>query len=250
MNVLELFYGGGGGYLAHELLGHRTIAAVELHRYCGEVLEQRIRDQHVRDLLFWRDIRTFDALHCPWFPLLRGLVDIVSGGFPCQGFSSAGKGAGLSDARSELWFDMVHVVRSLRPHWYGWRTAHGSRGKDSGEFVQIFSRWGIVAYGRYWALDTSALRTTVTGSGSLPTPTTQGNEFAPSMTKWKRHRQLQQETFPTWGINQSEHLGGHPNPDWRDWLMGWPIGWSACKPLAMDRFQQWARAHSAFSTGS
>ena len=38
--------------------------------------------------------------------------------------------------------------------------------------------------------------------------------------------------------------GGQLNPDWVEWLMGWPIGWTACEPLEMDRFQQWPRWHS------
>lgn len=38
-------------------------------------------------------------------------------------------------------------------------------------------------------------------------------------------------------------LGGQLNPEWVEWLMGWPIGWTAFKPLAMDRFQQWLEQH-------
>ncbi len=41
----------------------------------------------------------------------------------------------------------------------------------------------------------------------------------------------------------SEQIGGLLNPDWVEWLMGWPIGFSALEPLAMDRFQQWQRSH-------
>jgi len=37
--------------------------------------------------------------------------------------------------------------------------------------------------------------------------------------------------------------GGKLNPDWVEWLMGWPIGWTASAPLAMDRFRQWLRSH-------
>ena len=40
--------------------------------------------------------------------------------------------------------------------------------------------------------------------------------------------------------------GGQLNPDWVEWLMGWPIGWTACEPLEMDKFQQWPRWHSGF----
>jgi hypothetical protein len=37
--------------------------------------------------------------------------------------------------------------------------------------------------------------------------------------------------------------GGQLNPDWVEWLMGWPIGWTDLKPLAMDKFRQWLDSH-------
>ena len=39
-------------------------------------------------------------------------------------------------------------------------------------------------------------------------------------------------------------VNGHLNPEWVEWLMGWPIGWTACEPLATDRFHEWQRQHS------
>jgi hypothetical protein len=36
------------------------------------------------------------------------------------------------------------------------------------------------------------------------------------------------------------------NPDWVEWLMGWPIGWTALQPLAMDRFLEWQQQHGGF----
>lgn len=41
--------------------------------------------------------------------------------------------------------------------------------------------------------------------------------------------------------------GGHLNPEWAEWLMGWPIGWTDLRPLAMDRSQSWLRAHLIYS---
>ena len=42
------------------------------------------------------------------------------------------------------------------------------------------------------------------------------------------------------------HNGGKLNPNWVEWLMGWPIGWTDLKPLEMDKFQQWQQQHSEF----
>lgn len=57
----------------------------------------------------WDDITTFDGR--PW----QGRVDVVSGGFPCQDISSAGRGAGLDGARSGLWFEMLRVIGEVQP---------------------------------------------------------------------------------------------------------------------------------------
>jgi hypothetical protein len=38
-------------------------------------------------------------------------------------------------------------------------------------------------------------------------------------------------------------IGGPLNPEWCEWFMGWPIGWTALQPLATDRFQSWLAAH-------
>jgi hypothetical protein len=42
-----------------------------------------------------------------------------------------------------------------------------------------------------------------------------------------------------------DQVGGLLNPNWTEWLMGWPIGWTACEPLGMDRFRQWCDLHGA-----
>lgn len=95
--------------LASRLLGWRTVCAVEVDQYCRRVLRQRQLDQCLDPFPIWDDIRTFDGR--PW----RGVVDVVSGGFPCQDISSAGKGAGLAGSRSGLWFEMLRVIGEVRP---------------------------------------------------------------------------------------------------------------------------------------
>ncbi|MNP65584.1 hypothetical protein D3C76_1611870 [compost metagenome] len=43
--------------------------------------------------------------------------------------------------------------------------------------------------------------------------------------------------------------GGQLNPEWVEWLMGWPIGWTDLRPLAMDRFHLWQQQHSSCFLG-
>lgn len=109
MNELHLFAGAGGGILGSELLGIRTVCAVELEPYPASVLLARQNDGLLPPFPVWDDVCTFDGR--PW----RGLVDVVSGGFPCQDISAAGKGAGIDGARSGLWREMHRIINEVRP---------------------------------------------------------------------------------------------------------------------------------------
>jgi DNA (cytosine-5)-methyltransferase 1 len=109
LNELALFAGAGGGILGGKLLGWRTVCAVEINEYCQRILMQRQDDGILEPFPIWPDIRTFDGK--PW----AGCVDIVTGGFPCQDISAAGKGAGIDGERSGLWVEMARIIREVRP---------------------------------------------------------------------------------------------------------------------------------------
>jgi DNA (cytosine-5)-methyltransferase 1 len=106
---MALFAGAGGGILGGHLLGWKTICAVEWEPYPACVLVARQNDKILPPFPIWDDVQTFDGR--PW----RGLVDVVSGGFPCQDISSAGGGAGIDGARSGMWREMARIVGEVRP---------------------------------------------------------------------------------------------------------------------------------------
>jgi len=111
MNELALFAGAGGGILGGHLLGWRTVCAVEWEPYPASVLVARQNDGLLPPFPIWDDIQTFDGR--PW----RGVVDVVSGGFPCQDISIAGRGAGLDGESSSMWYHMARVVSEVRPRF-------------------------------------------------------------------------------------------------------------------------------------
>ena len=111
MNELALFAGAGGGILGGKLLGWRTVCAVEWEPYPASVLCARQNDGFLPPFPIWDDVQTFDG-H-PW----RGIVDVISGGFPCQDISAAGKGDGLDGERSGMWRHMARVVGEVRPRF-------------------------------------------------------------------------------------------------------------------------------------
>ena len=109
LRELALFAGAGGGILGGHLLGWRTVCAVEWEPYPASVLAQRQNDGLLPTFPIWDDVRTFDGV--PW----QGCVDVVSGGFPCQDISVAGKGAGITGERSGLWGHMARIIGEVRP---------------------------------------------------------------------------------------------------------------------------------------
>src|ERR1039457_161175 len=95
LNELALFSGAGGGILGGKLLGWRTVCAVEINQFCVERLMQRQDEGYLSPFPIWDDVCTFNGK--PW----KGLVDVVSGGFPCQDISAANnKAEGISGKRS------------------------------------------------------------------------------------------------------------------------------------------------------
>jgi len=98
VNELALFAGAGGGLLAGHILGWRCVCAVECDEHAASVLVFPI----------WTDVRTFDGRG--W----RGVVDVVSGGFPCQAYSTAAAGKNNAD---DLWPEMRRIVADVAPRY-------------------------------------------------------------------------------------------------------------------------------------
>jgi DNA (cytosine-5)-methyltransferase 1 len=111
MNELALFAGAGGGILGGQLLGWRTVCAVEIEPYAAGVLLQRQNDGILPPFPVWDDVCTFDGR--PW----QGIVDVISGGFPCQDISSAGKGDGITGERSGLWKEFARIIGEVQPRY-------------------------------------------------------------------------------------------------------------------------------------
>jgi len=108
---LALFAGAGGGILGGQLLGWRTVCAVEWEPYAACVLAARQNDGLLPSFPIWDDVQTFDGN--PW----RGVAQVISGGFPCQDISIAGKGDGLDGERSGMWREMARIIREVGPEY-------------------------------------------------------------------------------------------------------------------------------------
>lgn len=280
---LSLFSGIGGLDLAGEMAGFRTVGQCEWADFQTKVLEK-----HWPGVPRWRDIRelTGDS-----FYERTGLrtVDVISGGFPCQPFSVAGKRNGEDDDRY-LWPEMLRVIRELQPAWVIGENVPGiinlaldqvlADMEDEGYEAQAFiipaagvdaphrrDRVCILAHangeqlGRHWAqsnVETDAGEGPDHGGGAdEPSIRELGqNRSATDRVADGLHEGIHETDSDTNSIDVQGRMSqtvcggdnydnnlqsclestprgriGPMNPDWIEWLMGYPIGWTELDPL-------------------
>ena len=101
----SLFSGIGGFDLAAEWMGWENVFQCEIDPFC-----RRILGYYWPNAVCYEDVREFDAT------VFRGSIDVLSGGFPCQPFSTAGRRKGTTDDRY-LWPEMYRIIGEVRPRW-------------------------------------------------------------------------------------------------------------------------------------
>jgi DNA (cytosine-5)-methyltransferase 1 len=101
----SLFSGIGGAELAASWMGWTNVFHCEINKY-----NQKLLKQHFPESISYEDIKTTGFIQH------RGSIDILTGGFPCQPFSAAGKRKGTADDR-HLWPEMLRAIREIQPRW-------------------------------------------------------------------------------------------------------------------------------------
>lgn len=132
MRVLSLFSGGGLGDYGLTLAGMEIVGQVEIDKYCQKVLELRWPN-----VPKWKDIREVKGKEI--LERCGGAIDLVSGGFPCQPFSTAGKQKGESDERN-LWPEMHRIIREIKPRWVLAENVPGIMSKITGWYIRTVFR--------------------------------------------------------------------------------------------------------------
>ena len=156
-----------------------------------------------------------------------------------------------------------------------WRTAQCSLLAGSDEFSETWPRWGMTRNGASYLRPTPALPICANESGFWPTPTatlaSNGGRVTPrkgreggtlteavsarmwptpcaSASKGSSPASLIRKSGASRANDRIDHAvmasdGGQLNPEWVEWLMGWPIGWTGLKPLEMGKFREWQQQH-------
>lgn len=123
---VELFAGAGGLAIGMEKAGFKHVLLNEIdHKACNT-----LRINRPNWNILEKDIREVD------FSPLNGKVDFLSGGFPCQAFSYAGKQGGFADTRGTLFFELARSVKEIRPKVFMGENVKGLISHDNGKTFQ------------------------------------------------------------------------------------------------------------------
>ena len=115
-SALSLFSGAGGMDIGIRQAGFEVLACVEVDPHCCQTLQNAIKRERLKTIIFETDIRQIDPSQLKAdLGLQTGELDLLFGGSPCQSFSQAGKHGSLDDERGMLLFEFVRFARVLRP---------------------------------------------------------------------------------------------------------------------------------------
>lgn len=125
-NVIELFAGAGGLAVGMEKAGLKCVALNEIDKWACQTLRKNRPNWTVLE----GDIKKFN------FTEYHNKVNVVTGGFPCQAFSYAGKKLGLSDARGTLFYEFARVVKEVNPEICIGENVRGLLSHDNGKTLK------------------------------------------------------------------------------------------------------------------
>jgi len=147
LKFLDLFAGIGGFRLGLEQAGHECIGFCEVDKFARQVYKANFNTEGEVE---WHDITKVTDEQVGE---LRGKVDLITGGFPCQAFSVAGKRRGFNDTRGTLFFEIARLARILKPRYLLLENVKGLLNHARGDtFFTILNTLGELGYWVEWQL--------------------------------------------------------------------------------------------------
>jgi len=221
-SVLDLFAGIGGLSLGLERAGFTIAGQVEIDPWCRSILSEHWPEVPRHD-----DVRTAPA----WWAA-RPAPNVVAGGFPCQPVSDAGRRLAQADPRW-LWPAMADVIAATGPAWVVIENVPGLRSRGLADVLSDLARFGYRA------------RPGLISACEMGAPHPRKRLFtlahAQSLRCGQRRPGRPDRDDPPrpplgpppladpsgYGASPRDVTHGPANPDWIEWLMGFPIGWTA-----------------------
>lgn len=152
MNFLDCFSGIGGFRLAFEQAGYKCLGHIEKDKFARQAYEAIFNTKG--ELINATDITKVSDEE---FKSLRGKIDVVLGGFPCQAFSIAGHQRGFEDSRGTLFFDIARAIKQIKPPIFLLENVKGLLSHDKGQtFEVILKTLDELGYDIEWQLLNSA----------------------------------------------------------------------------------------------
>lgn len=145
MRFLDLFSGIGGFRFGMERAGHKCIGYCEIDKYARESY------QAIHDTEGEIDYKDITEVTDEEFRKLRGKVDIICGGFPCQAFSIAGKQLGFEDARGTLFYEIARATEQIKPRYLFLENVRNLLSHDKGKtFARMLKILDELGYDAEW----------------------------------------------------------------------------------------------------
>jgi len=163
------------------------------------------------------------------------LLTLYLAGFPAKTSVPLGGGGESPAADQDFGKKWFGLLGKYDPSTHSLKTAQCSLFEDLKPSSVTLPRWGLMRTGELYQRQTLVRHILENASGLWPTPTAHNAKETNAPSEAFRHE-------PT----LASRVGGHLNPTWVEWLMGWPVGWTDLNPLAMDKFPLWQRQHSDF----
>ena len=208
MNFLDLFAGIGGFRLGMELAGHKCIGYCEVDKFA------RMSYQAIHNTDGEIDYKDITEVTNEEFRKLKGTVDVICGGFPCQAFSIAGNQLGFEDARGTLFYEIARAAEQIKPRYLFLENVRNLLSHDKGKtFTRMLKILDELGYDAEWQ---------VLNSKNFGVPQNRERVFIIAHLRGERTYRLfpirgENEKFNTNGeinqvgnIGKSDNFGGNP----------------------------------------
>jgi DNA (cytosine-5)-methyltransferase 1 len=128
--LAELFAGGGGLALGMEKAGFKSVFLNELDKHACSTLRHNRKEWNIIE----GDIKNIN------FSEIKDNIDLLTGGFPCQAFSYAGKNLGFEDTRGTLFFEMARAIKELQPKVFLAENVRALLTHDNGNTISVIKK--------------------------------------------------------------------------------------------------------------